>query len=60
MGVNRGPLIATFLLAARQGISADEAWERIKASHPVAESFDKSVYRAACLRALEEYSQRAS
>jgi protein-tyrosine phosphatase len=60
MGVNRGPLIATFLLAARQRISADEAWERIKASRPVAESFDKSVYREACLCALEEYSQRAS
>jgi protein-tyrosine phosphatase len=60
MGINRAPLIATFLLAARQGLSADEAWERIKASRPAAHSFEKSVYREACLRALEEYSQRAS
>jgi protein-tyrosine phosphatase len=60
MGINRGPLIAAFLLAARQGLSADEAWERIKASRPVAHSFDNPVYREACLRALEEHSQRAS
>ena len=60
MGINRGPLIAAFLLAARRGLSADEAWERIKASRPAAHSFDKPVYREACLRALEEHSQRAS
>jgi protein-tyrosine phosphatase len=60
MGINRGPLIATFLLAARQGLSADEAWERIKVSRPAAHSFEKSVYRGACLYALEEYSQRTS
>jgi protein-tyrosine phosphatase len=58
MGINRGPLIATFLLAARQGLSADDAWERIKASRPVAGSFEKAVYREACLRALEKYGQR--
>ncbi len=60
MGINRGPLIATFLLAARQGLSGDEAWERIKASRPAAHSFAKAIYRDACLRALEEHSQRAS
>jgi protein-tyrosine phosphatase len=60
MGINRGPMIATFLLAARQGLSADEAWERIKASRPAAHSFEKAVYRVACLRALEAYSRRTS
>jgi protein-tyrosine phosphatase len=60
MGINRGPLIATFLLAARQGLSADEAWELVKASRPAAHSFEKAVYRGACLHALEEYSQRTS
>jgi protein-tyrosine phosphatase len=60
MGINRGPLIATFLLAARQGLSADEAWEQIKASRPAAHSFEKAVYREACLRSLEAYRQRAS
>jgi protein-tyrosine phosphatase len=59
MGINRGPLIATFLLAARQGMSADEAWEQIQASRPAAHSFEKAVYREACLRALETYRQRA-
>jgi protein-tyrosine phosphatase len=58
MGINRGPLIAAFLLAARQGLSANEAWERIKVSRPAAHSFEKAVYREACLRALEEYGQR--
>ncbi len=60
MGINRGPLIATFLLAARQGLSADEAWEQIKASRPAAHSFEKAVYRETCLRALEAYRQLAS
>jgi len=59
MGINRGPLIAAFLLAARQGLSGDEAWKRIKASRPAAHSFEKAVYREACLRALEAYRQRA-
>jgi protein-tyrosine phosphatase len=58
MGINRGPLIAAFLLAARQGLSADEAWERIKVRRLAAHSFEKAVYREACLRALEEYSQQ--
>jgi protein-tyrosine phosphatase len=60
MGINRGPLIATFLLAARQGLTGDEAWERIKTSRPAAHSFEKADYRVTCLRALEEYSQRTS
>jgi protein-tyrosine phosphatase len=58
MGINRGPLIATFLLAARQGLSADRAWERIKERRPAAHSFEKAVYREACLRALEAYGER--
>jgi protein-tyrosine phosphatase len=55
MGINRGPLIATFLLAARQGLSADQAWERIKECRPAAHCFEKAVYREACLRAIEMY-----
>jgi protein-tyrosine phosphatase len=58
MGINRGPLIAAFLLAARQELSGDEAWKRIKASRSAAHSFEKTVYREACLRALEAYRQR--
>jgi protein-tyrosine phosphatase len=58
MGINRGPLIATFLLAARQGLSADEAWEQVKSSRSAAHSFEKAVYREACLRALKEHGQR--
>jgi protein-tyrosine phosphatase len=60
MGINRGPLIATFLLAARHGLSADQAWEQIKESQPAAHPFEKAVYREACLRALEAYGERDS
>jgi protein-tyrosine phosphatase len=59
MGINRGPLLATFLLAARDGLSADEAWDRIKAARPIATSFGKPVYREACVRALREHNGRA-
>ncbi len=59
MGINRGPLIATFLLAARQGPSADEAWERIMESRLAAQSFEKAIYRETCLRALESARREA-
>ena len=52
MGINRGPLLATFLLAAREGLSADTAWQRVKAARPIATCFGKPVYREACERAL--------
>jgi len=60
MGINRGPLLATFLLAAREGLDADEAWDRIKAARPIATSFGKPVYREACVQAVEEHRHRAS
>lgn len=58
MGINRGPLLATFLLAACEGITADEAWERIRTSRPIATAFGKPVYRDACVHALEEYRRQ--
>ncbi len=57
MGINRGPLLATFLLAARESLSADAAWERVRTSRTIATAFGKAVYRDACARALEEYRQ---
>jgi protein-tyrosine phosphatase len=59
MGISRGLLIATFLLAARQGLAADEEWEQVKISRPAAHSLEKAVYRGACLRSLEAYHQPA-
>jgi hypothetical protein len=52
MGYNRGPLLATFLLAAREALPADEAWARVKHSRPQAGSFDVLAYRQSCLLAL--------
>lgn len=53
MGINRGPLLATFLLAASRGLSGDDAWSLIKESRPQAEAFAVPAYRESCLRALE-------
>ena len=58
MGYNRGPLVATFLLAARCGLSAEQAWERVKASRPFAEAFDCAAYRESCETALAECARR--
>jgi protein-tyrosine phosphatase len=60
MGINRGPLLATFLLAAREGVSADEAWGRVRTARPVATAFGKQVYREACVQALREHRRQAS
>jgi protein-tyrosine phosphatase len=60
MGINRGPLMATFLLAARESLDADDAWNRIKAARPVATCFGKPVYREACVQAIEEHRRQAS
>lgn len=57
-GYNRGPLVATFLLAARCGLSADQAWERVKASRPGVTAFEQAVYRESCEAALAECSRR--
>ncbi|HEX6819007.1 MAG TPA: dual specificity protein phosphatase [Ktedonobacterales bacterium] len=58
MGINRGPLLATFLLAAREGLPADDAWERVRTSRPIATAFGKTVYRDACVHALEEHRRQ--
>ncbi|HEX6797135.1 MAG TPA: dual specificity protein phosphatase [Ktedonobacterales bacterium] len=56
-GYNRGPLVATFLLAARCGLSAGQAWERVKASRPGVTAFEQAVYRESCETALAEFAQ---
>ncbi len=58
MGINRGPLLATFLLAAREGLSADDAWNRVKAARPIATCFGKPVYREACVQALRDHNRQ--
>lgn len=52
-GHNRGPMMATFLLAALSGLPADEAYKLVKGMRPVASSFDTPQYRASVVRALE-------
>jgi hypothetical protein len=59
MGINRGPLLAVFLLAALEGIAADEAWAMIKRVRPHVESFDVPAYRHSCLLALAGYTVSA-
>jgi hypothetical protein len=59
MGLNRGPLMATFLLAALEGISADEAWSFVKRCRPQVEAFDQPAYRHSCRLALAGYSVNA-
>lgn len=56
-GFNRGPLVATFLLAARCGLSAERAWERIKASRPGVTAFEQAAYRESCEAALAELTR---
>lgn len=51
-GHNRGPLMATFILAATAGIAADVAFSVIKAQRPVVTAFNQSDYRTSCLAAL--------
>lgn len=58
MGINRGPLLATFLLAAREDLTADEAWDRVRGSRTIATAFGKPVYREACVQALREHRRR--
>lgn len=57
-GCNRGPLVATFVLAARCGLSAEQAWERVKASRPSATAFECAAYRESCEAALTELAQQ--
>ena len=52
-GCNRGPLLATFILAALSGLPADESWKTIKGGRPQATAFDNANYRQSCLSALE-------
>jgi hypothetical protein len=59
MGINRGPLLAVFLLAALEGIAADEAWTLIKRVRPHVEAFNVPAYRHSCLLALAGYTVNA-
>lgn len=52
-GHNRGPLLATFLLAALSGLPADAAYMLIKAMRPVVTAFEHPHYRASCGAALD-------
>lgn len=52
-GHNRGPLVATFLLAALSGLPGDAAFELLRAMRSVVTAFLQPHYRACCLAALE-------
>lgn len=53
LGQHRGPLLATFLLAALDGSNVDEAYARVCAARPVVASFDRPAYRTSCIAALD-------
>lgn len=59
MGMNRGPLLATYLLAATEEIRADDAWAVVKRSRPQVESFDSPAYRHSCILALAGFMANA-
>ncbi|HEV2460141.1 MAG TPA: dual specificity protein phosphatase [Ktedonobacterales bacterium] len=59
MGMNRGPLMATYLLAATAEIPADEAWAIVKRSRPQVESFESPAYRNSCNLALAGFMANA-
>jgi len=58
MGVNRGPLLAAFLLAAHSVLPADRAWAAVKAARPEVVSFDIPSYRQSYLTTLETFMRR--
>lgn len=51
-GAYRSPLLATFLLAAREGLSADEAYHWLRERREYVSAFEEPEYRASCLAAL--------
>lgn len=51
-GVNRGPLMGTFLLAALSGLPGDTAWATLVGQRPQANAFNTPAYRQSCLDAL--------
>ena len=59
MGMNRGPLMATYLLAATEEMPADNAWAIVKRNRPQAESFDSPAYRHSCILALAGFMANA-
>jgi hypothetical protein len=59
MGMNRGPLMATYLLAATAEIPADDAWAVVKRSRQQGESFDSPAYRHSCILALAGFTANA-
>ena len=51
-GVNRGPTMATFLLAAFSGTDSQTAWQRVLAAHPDANGYNVRAYRQSIDNAL--------
>jgi protein-tyrosine phosphatase len=52
-GVNRGPMLASFLLGALAGYNADHAFALVQAARPVAGAFSQPNYRTSVQRALD-------
>ena len=53
-GVNRGPMMGTYLLAAMSGLPTDEAWKIVKGMRPAVTALDIPQYRSSVVRALLE------
>ena len=51
-GAYRSPLLATFLLAALEGLSADEAYALLRERREYVSAFEEPEYRESCLAAL--------
>ena len=52
-GVNRGPMMATFLLAAFSGTDSQATWQRVIAAHPDARGYNVPAYRQSIDNALQ-------
>lgn len=53
-GINRGPTMATFLLAALSGLPADRAWQMITDARPQAHGYEVPAYRQSVQNALDQ------
>jgi protein-tyrosine phosphatase len=51
-GAYRSPLLATFLLAMCEGLSADDAYALLRERREHVSAFKEPAYRASCLAAL--------
>jgi protein-tyrosine phosphatase len=52
-GAYRSPLLATFLLAAREGLSARAAYALLRERRPTVRCFEERAYRRSCFDAVE-------